>query len=182
MGAGRKNLKREVEEESIAFDEGQTVMQVVSLRGSNIIEVRQTSIENYESCPTLVMDAKGEKLLAYFPAKFQKIMWVKNGSFVVIDESGREEAQKSGSKVACIVSRVLFYEQARQLQKSEQWPEVFKSGESSSKSVEELAPVQDSDDDNSSDDDGLPPLESNTNRTMPFELYASSESDSDTNP
>ncbi|KAL8160834.1 hypothetical protein V2J09_012323 [Rumex salicifolius] len=167
MGAGRKNLKREVEEESIAFDEGQTVMQVVSLRGSNIIEV---------------MDIKGEKLLAYFPAKFQKSMWVKNGSFVVIDESGREEAQKSGSKVACIVSRVLFFEQVRQLQKSEQWPEAFKSGESSSKSVDELAPLQDADDDNSSDDDGLPPLESNTNRTMPFELYASSESDSDTNP
>ncbi|KAL5991338.1 hypothetical protein ACLOJK_012245 [Asimina triloba] len=33
------------------------------------------------------------------------------GSFVVVDESGKDKALESGSKVACIVSQVLYYEQ-----------------------------------------------------------------------
>lgn len=43
------------------------------------------------------------------------------GSYVVVDESGREEALESGSKVACIVSQVLFHEQVRLFQKSPEW-------------------------------------------------------------
>jgi probable RNA-binding protein EIF1AD len=43
------------------------------------------------------------------------------GSFVVVDISGKEKALESGSKVACIVSQVLFYEQVRSLQKSPEW-------------------------------------------------------------
>ncbi|GAB2240158.1 hypothetical protein Droror1_Dr00020676 [Drosera rotundifolia] len=63
MGVGRKNLKRAAEgEESIALQEGQSIIQVEELRGSSVIEV---------------MDATGEKLLAFFPAKFQKSMWIK---------------------------------------------------------------------------------------------------------
>lgn len=60
-------------------------------------------------------------------------------------------------------------------------PEAFKSAESSSSDqiAEELASPQDGDDDNSSDEDGLPPIEANTNRMMPFDLHANSESDSD---
>ncbi|GAB2287600.1 hypothetical protein Dimus_021973 [Dionaea muscipula] len=38
-------------------------------------------------------------------------MWIKIGSFVVVDGSGRLKAKESGHKVACIVSRVLFFEQ-----------------------------------------------------------------------
>ncbi|MFS7958385.1 putative RNA-binding protein EIF1AD [Helianthus anomalus] len=59
---GRKNLKRAVNDATLTLQPGQSVMQVVSLRGSNMIEV---------------IDAKGEKTLAIFPAKFQKSMWIK---------------------------------------------------------------------------------------------------------
>ncbi|GAB2210608.1 hypothetical protein Droror1_Dr00015877 [Drosera rotundifolia] len=63
MGGGRKNLKRAAEgEESIALQEGQSIIQVEELPGSSVIEV---------------MDATGEKLLAFFPAKFLKSMWIK---------------------------------------------------------------------------------------------------------
>ncbi|OVA17307.1 Translation initiation factor 1A (eIF-1A) [Macleaya cordata] len=106
MKGGRKNLKRAAEEEALNLQEGQSVMQVVSLRGSNLIEV---------------LDAGGEKSLALFPAKFQKSMWIKRGSFVVVDERGRDRALESGSKVACIVSQVLFFEQVRLLQRSPEW-------------------------------------------------------------
>ena len=39
MGGGRKNLKRAVEEETLTLQQGQSIMQVVDLRGSNLIEV-----------------------------------------------------------------------------------------------------------------------------------------------
>jgi len=39
MRGGRKNLKRATEEKHVTLQDGQSIMQVVSLRGSNIIEV-----------------------------------------------------------------------------------------------------------------------------------------------
>lgn len=39
MKGGRKNLKRAVEQQSFTLEDGHSVMQVLSLRGSNLIEV-----------------------------------------------------------------------------------------------------------------------------------------------
>ncbi|XP_027339215.1 probable RNA-binding protein EIF1AD [Abrus precatorius] len=161
MRGGRKNLKRATEEKHVTLQDGQSIMQVVSLRGSNLIEV---------------MDACGEKSLALFPAKFQKSMWIKRGSFVVVDDSGKEKALESGSKVACLVSQVLFYEQVRALKKSPDWPENFKSAMVDD-SYERTTAQQENEMD-ASDDDGLPPLEANTNRMRPFELQADADSES----
>ncbi len=158
MKGGRKNLKRAAMEETLTLQQGQSIMQVVSLRGSNLIEV---------------IDAKGEKALAIFPAKFQKSMWIKRGNFVVVDDSGREEAIESGRKVACVVVQVLFHEQVRLLQKSPQWPEIFKSTslDNTDGNLQTNTSVQEDNDLNSSDDDGLPPLEANTNRRKPVEFW-----------
>ncbi|XP_019183959.1 PREDICTED: probable RNA-binding protein EIF1AD [Ipomoea nil] len=165
MKGGRKNLKRAAKEKTAILQQGLSIMQVVDLRGSNLIEV---------------MDANGEKSLAIFPAKFQKSMWIKRGNFVVVDESGREEAMESGRKVGCIVTQVLFYDQVREYQKSPEWPEIFKSAavETSSENfVTHTCQAQDIE--NLSDDDGLPPLEANTNRLKPFQSESETESDSE---
>ncbi|XP_058786632.1 uncharacterized protein LOC131661198 [Vicia villosa] len=163
MKGGRKNLKRASEEKHVTLGDGQCIMQVVSLRGSNLIEV---------------MDATGEKSLALFPAKFQKSMWIKRGNFVVVDESGKKEALESGSKVGCIVSQVLFYDQLRVLKKSAEWPEIFKDDLNERVVAQQANESDASDDDDDDDDDGLPPLEANTNRMRPFEPE-DEESDSD---
>ncbi|CAJ2644319.1 unnamed protein product [Trifolium pratense] len=133
-------------------------MQVVSLRGSNLIEV---------------MDARGEKSLALFPAKFQKSIWIKRGNFVVVDESGKKEALESGSKVACIVIQVLVYAQVRALQKSAEWPEIFKHDSN------ERPIVHQENETDTSDDDRLPPLEANTNRIRPFQPNVDEDLESD---
>ncbi|XP_076916739.1 uncharacterized protein LOC143576560 [Bidens hawaiensis] len=167
MKGGRKNLKRAVNDETLTLQPGQSIMQVVSLRGSNLIEV---------------IDAKGESALAIFPAKFQKSMWIKRGSFVVVDDSGREEAVESGRKVTCVVLQVLFHEQVRVLQKSPEWPEIFKSAMtegSSGNSQIEPSTAEESVESDSSEDDGLPPLEANTNRRVRPELQSATDSDSD---
>ncbi|MBA0870223.1 hypothetical protein Goshw_009443 [Gossypium schwendimanii] len=174
MKGGRKNLKRAAKDQILNLQHGQSVMQVLSLRGSNLIEV---------------IDARGQKSLALFPAKFQKSMWIKRGSFVVVDESGKEKALESGSKVACIVSQVMFFDQVRALQKSPEWPEIFKSsnlddsnendGGATSESLQrDTTPIEVNDEIESSDEDGLPPLEANLNRIRPFELQSDRESDS----
>lgn len=169
MGGGRKNLKRGTEEKSLSLEDGQCIVQVVSLRGSNLIEV---------------MDAKGDASLAYFPAKFQKSMWIKHGSFVVVDESGKEKALGSGSKVGSKVLQVLFYEQVRTLQRSPDWPEVFRSKEPGSSEIPEIETAEQEEAKLESSDDGLPPLEANTNRNRPYDLHkrsgSNSHSDSDT--
>ena len=123
----------------------------------------------------------------------------------MVDDSGREEAVESGRKVACVVLQVLFHEQVRVLQKSPEWlvclllltydlwweliinknssfelcrPEIFKtvivdtSNGKSEKSTQENEELE------SSEDDGMPPLEANTNR-RPAELHSDTESDSE---
>jgi hypothetical protein len=51
------------------------------------------------------------------------LMWSSEcaGSFVVVDASGRDEALESGSKIGCVVLRVLFHDQVRALEKSGEW-------------------------------------------------------------
>ncbi|KAL3837827.1 hypothetical protein ACJIZ3_022418 [Penstemon smallii] len=163
MGGGRKNLKRATEEEMATLQNGQAIMQVMDLRGSNLIEV---------------MDASGQKLLAIFPAKFQKSMWIKRGNFIVVDESGREEAVESGRKVVGMVTQVLYHGQVRLLKKSPEWPDIFKSVPLENLKQDLKSSTSDKDDENSSDDDGLPPLEANTNRLNPHQSRLDTESES----
>ncbi|CAN6237392.1 unnamed protein product [Urochloa humidicola] len=169
MKAGRKNLRRACDEgAAVALAEGESIMlmQVLTLRGSNVIEV---------------MDGEGVKSLALFPAKFQKSFWIKSGSFVVVDASGRDQALESGSKIACVVSQVLFHEQVRVLQKSGNWPAIFKSApnEGSETGAQAQTATEIDEEPDFDEDDDLPPLEANTNRIRPYELYSDSDSGSD---
>ncbi|KAF7062054.1 hypothetical protein CFC21_068698 [Triticum aestivum] len=167
MKGGRKNLRRACEEgTAVTLAEGESIMQVVTLRGSNLIEVT---------------DGEGVKSLALFPAKFQKSFWIKNGNFVVVDASGRDEALESGSKIACVVSRVLFHDQVRALEKSGQWPAIFKSTPNGWATGPQGTTSQAEEEHNSDedDDDDMPPLEANTNRNRPFDVHSDTESDSD---
>ncbi|CAD6201619.1 unnamed protein product [Miscanthus lutarioriparius] len=166
MKAGRKNLMRACDEgAAVTVAEGESIMQVLTLRGSNVIEV---------------MDGEGVKSLALFPAKFQKSFWIKNGSFVVVDASGRDQALESGSKIACVVSQVLFHKQVRALEKTGSWPAIFNSTPNEASEAGTQAQTSQVDEGPDSDeDDDLPPLEANTNRNRPYELYSDSDSGSD---
>ncbi|PWZ08137.1 putative RNA-binding protein EIF1AD [Zea mays] len=164
MKAGRKNLRRACDEgAAVTLAEGESIMQVLTLRGSNVIEV---------------IDGEGIKSLALFPAKFQKSFWIKNGSFVVVDASGRDQALESGSKIACVVSQVLYHEQVRALEKSGNWPAIFNSTPNEASEAGTQAQIAAKIDElpDSDEDDNLPPVEANTNRNRPYELYYDSDS------
>ena len=59
-------------------------------------------------------------------------------------------------------------------------PDIFKSTvvDGSNGSLQSQTSKQEENELDSSDDDGLPPLEANTNRMRPFELQPDTESDS----
>ncbi|KAG0567122.1 hypothetical protein M758_7G168700 [Ceratodon purpureus] len=172
MKGGRKNLKREALEHNGVEEpqEGHVLMRVVGLRGGNIVEAE---------------NAAGENTLCLLPAKFQKTIWIKTGTVVIVDEADREKAIEAGSKVTGTISRVLLEDQVRALRKSASWwPESFKDerlvyrDESAvSSKVEEVVGDVDEDGSESDDDDGLPPLEANSNRQHAMSTYEHVESD-----
>ncbi|XP_020530261.1 probable RNA-binding protein EIF1AD isoform X2 [Amborella trichopoda] len=123
-----------------------------------------------------VMDDSGRKSLGIFPAKFQKSIWIKRGNFVVVDGSGSEKALESGNKITCMISQVLFHEQVRTLQKSPDWPEIFRTTASVEAKDTETTNEQ-MEEAHCSSDDGLPPLEANLNRVRLAELLTDSSSD-----
>jgi len=175
MKAGRKNLKREALEHGVEEPEpGHVLMRVVGLRGGNIVEAE---------------NAAGDSTLCLLPAKFQKTIWIKTGTIVVVDEADREKAMEAGNKVTGTISRVLLENQVRALRKSVSWwPESFKDerlvfedakdGETGTLKIEDLGEENaciGSDDDE--DEDGLPPLEANSNRQHAMSTYECAESD-----
>ncbi|KAK9286971.1 hypothetical protein L1049_015379 [Liquidambar formosana] len=145
MKGGRKNLKRAVEEENLTLQEGQSIVQV--------------------------MDAQGKKSLALFPAKFQKSLWIKRGSFVwLMQVEGTRLLNQAASW------HVLFLEFFFM---NKFGPKIFKSTiliDSNGTLHGQMSP-QEQDEFNSSDD-GLPPIEANMNRIKPLELQSDSDTDS----
>ncbi|KAI5062969.1 hypothetical protein GOP47_0021516 [Adiantum capillus-veneris] len=167
-GGGRKKLKQGALNGGSELQPGQTIRRVISLRGSNIIEVE---------------DEGNATTLCLLPAKFNKILWIRKGSFVVVEEGDRERALESGNKVTGIICQVLFEEQIRSLKKSLTWPTCFedsktrphsqREGNNSKDNVEKASNNDESCCD--VDNDNLPPLESNQNRrAMQFDLEESS--------
>ncbi|CDY40524.1 BnaC01g19880D [Brassica napus] len=96
---------------------------------------------------------------------------------------GKEKAQESGSKVTSIICKVLFFEQLRLLQKSPDWPEIFRDAKPVPADESSQIPMaqQDVDGEIDSSDDSmpLPPLEAYTNRLRPFGVQFDAETDSD---
>ncbi|XP_013610940.1 PREDICTED: uncharacterized protein LOC106317718, partial [Brassica oleracea var. oleracea] len=97
--------------------------------------------------------------------------------------TGKEKAQESGSKVTSIICKVLFFEQLRLLQKSLDWPEIFRDAKPVPADESSQIPMaqQDVDGEIDSSDDGMPPppLEAYTNRLRPFGVQFDAEADSD---
>eukprot|EP00897_Mesotaenium_endlicherianum_P006689 jgi/Mesen1/6048/ME000308S05242 len=103
-------LQRSVLENAVEPKEGEVIMRVVAPRGSNLIEVE---------------DVEGLTTLAILPNKFHKLLWLKRGNYVVVEGGGREEAEKAGSRVTGTITRVLYPDQIRSLQKASAWPAAF---------------------------------------------------------
>ncbi|GAQ82714.1 Nucleic acid-binding OB-fold-like protein [Klebsormidium nitens] len=110
MSRARKHVSARALGECPELGPNERIMRVVAPRGSNLIEVE---------------DPAGKSTLALLPAKFQKMLWVRRGSFVMVDEADRERAEESGGKVTGTISCVLFPDHVRELRKRGSWPAAF---------------------------------------------------------
>eukprot|EP00873_Tetraselmis_striata_P000449 jgi/Tetstr1/420713/TSEL_011796.t1 len=145
--------------------EGQAIVRALHPRGGNIFEV-----EHPDRRKTLVL----------LPSRFQKKLWVKNGGYLIIEESA--EAEVEGNKITGNIVAVLFPQDVKDLKRGEGvWPPEFNEEhqEGTGKGEARDKEVQGNGLDDSSEDDGLPPLEPNNNRRVVYYSESDSGSNSD---
>ncbi|KAF9436612.1 hypothetical protein BGZ76_003453 [Entomortierella beljakovae] len=131
------------------LEEGQQFARVLASRGKNIHEVQYKN---------------GEDLLVNLPPKFRSLVWVKRGSYVIIQPADEQDKTKvSGDIVA-----VLFPDHIKQYKQQGIWPfeDQFSTNKGSS-----------DDDDEGDDSDSDDELFVNNNRIVVEE--SESETDSD---
>ena len=198
-------------ERDIALERAHCVCRVSALRGSNLVEVykprrwrRDAGDDDADADADDRRGDGGTTTLIRVPAKFNKIMWFRAGTYVVATFAESEE-DADGVKVTGELVRVLYGEQIKELKKRDDgsWPSEF--DDASVVNDDERASVEcpladlaraldedaeaaaargptsndeDDDGDGDDDDDGLPPLVANTNRKKTF-TYDDSDSDSD---
>jgi len=102
MSRQRKHVADDVLSASPLPTESLRVARVVESRGSNILEVE------FES---------GESILATFPARYTKKIWIKRGDFVMVEQA---DLRASG-KVVGVITSVIRDDQIRHIKEHGLW-------------------------------------------------------------
>ncbi|CAM6102503.1 unnamed protein product [Calypogeia fissa] len=127
MKGGRRNLKHNSLNGCPEPQPGESLMRVVSLRGSNLIEVE---------------NSHGVKTLCMLPAKFRKSLWIKTGNYVLVEEGDREKAADAGNKVTGTIVQVLYEEHVRALRTTSFWPPSFVDTSEKARMANEILPEE----------------------------------------
>jgi len=133
MSRSRKHVTAQALDDFPTPEEGEKIVRVVSIRGSNILEVEYPG---------------GDKVLALMPARFNKVIWVKRGNYLIVEpfkeQFKTKEAQQSKLKARIVH---ILPNQVKYLRKSSYWPTEFSTCEtvdSSEQEEEEKAAADDS--------------------------------------
>lgn len=161
-------------------NDSQSICKARGSRGSNIIEVERPD---------------GKTTLCLLPAKFHKKIWIRRGSFVIVESNEAVEDERITGQIV----RVLMKDDIKYLQSLEGvWPQRFQDDAALSdefarrvnlcqhenqEKEEENTDVRGTRSgtcsDGSSSDDDLPPLEKIRNRKIIQYTVSSSDSDSE---
>eukprot|EP00887_Chlorella_sp_A99_P007364 scaffold2.g7364.t1 len=108
--ARRKGLIQALQQEVEPPGPGQHIVRAVGSRGSNIIEVEFP---------------EGRATLALLPAKFHKKLWIKRGTYLVVEDAS-EEVAEDGGRVTAQILAVLYEDHVKQLKRMHSvWPPQF---------------------------------------------------------
>ena len=189
MGASGKSkgrrthvLRQALQEYASPPGPGECICKAHGSRGSNHIDVELPN---------------GERTLMLLPAKFHRKLWIRKGSYVIVELLA--DGEDAGESVRGQIARVLMQDDVKYLKAMVGvWPERFAKSsdrEEVEKDMESLCLEQGvrelsltgKDDAGestgtsrcSSDEDGLPPIEQIQNRRSKNIHYAVSDSDSD---
>jgi len=139
MSRSRKHVTSQALDDYPIPQEGEKIVKVISIRGSNILEIEYPD---------------GEKVLALMPARFNKVIWVKRGNFVIA-EPFREQfktKEAQASKLKARIVHILLPDQVKHLQKSGLWPTEFLNGAESEPIGHDNASNEDEDEDGDEDE------------------------------
>ncbi|KAG0303636.1 putative RNA-binding protein eif1ad [Dissophora globulifera] len=147
----RKQVPTDILTEVPELEEGQRFARVLGTRGKNVHDVQFSD---------------GDELLVNLPPKFRSLVWVKRGSYVIIQPADEDDRTKVGGDITA----VLFPDHIKQYKQDGIWP--FED------QLPTLTTTKDDDDVESGDEsDGDDDLFVNNNRVVIEE--SDSESDSD---
>lgn len=124
----------------------------------------------------------GEKQLALLPTKFNKLIWMKRGDYVIVTESEGQFTTASGKQngVSSLIEHILMKDQIHHIKKEGLWPKEWEESESVAvEKVEEEEEQQDDGEKEESDEDDLDSdfsLEGNPNRRR---FYVESDDEDD---
>jgi len=108
MSKSRKFVKNIVLNTFPTPTENQTIVQVTELKGGNICEV---------VTPT------GTKLLARVPAKFNKVIWIGRGDYLIVEP--QEDVKMQSGEVKLRIIHILYKDQIQHLKSLKLWPDAF---------------------------------------------------------
>jgi len=111
MSHSRKHLTNATLNEFPFPTSEETICRVVRLLGNNTLEVL---------CP------KGEKLIVSIPQKFNKVVWIGKGDYLIVD---LVKNYSTSDKRHGLVHHVLYKEQIKHLQTISLWPPEFSEGD-----------------------------------------------------
>ena len=127
----------------------------------------------------------GEKQLALLPTKFNKLIWMKRGDYVIVTESEGQFTTASGKQngVSSLIEHILMKDQIHHIKKEGLWPKEWEESESVAvEKVEEEQQQEEEQDDgekeesDEDDSDSDFSLEGNPNRRR---FYVESDDDDD---
>lgn len=100
----KKHVINEIMDDDCRVLEDQILVKVLGPRGNHLYEV---------------LAADGTTFLASMPSKFRNTVWIKGGSFVVI------ESIKEGNKVKGEIVKILLKHHIKQMKKDGKWVAEF---------------------------------------------------------
>lgn len=124
----------------------------------------------------------GEKQLALLPTKFNKLIWMKRGDYVIVTESEGQFTTASGKQngVSSLIEHILMKDQIHHIKKEGLWPKEWEESESVAvEKVEEEEEEQDDGEKEESDEEDSESdfsLEGNPNRRR---FYVESDDEDD---
>lgn len=124
----------------------------------------------------------GEKQLALLPTKFNKLIWMKRGDYVIVTESEGQFTTASGKQngVSSLIEHILMKDQIHHIKKEGLWPKEWEESESVAvEKVEEEEEEQDDGEKEESDEEDSDSdfsLEGNPNRRR---FYVESDDEDD---
>ncbi|KAK8827692.1 hypothetical protein WA577_007239, partial [Blastocystis sp. JDR] len=131
--------------------ENEILARISNPRGGNVFEVELPD---------------GQKVLAILPTKFNKLIWMKRGDYVIVTKSEGQFTTSSGKQngVESMIQHILLKDQVNHIKKEGLWPKEWTQSAAAEEETEKAVKKEEEQSDDSDSSDSSFSLEGNPNR------------------